>query len=80
LRKFFDYFAAICIIRSLTSAHGAGDVEELGWKSGAFFFFAGNADASRHGSRIVEHDLDMVRSAERPRAGFRDDSHGYSIG
>ena len=29
-------------------------------------FFAGNADASRHGSRIVEHDLDMVRSAERP--------------
>jgi len=28
-------------------------------------FFAGNADASRHGSRIVEHDLDMVRSAER---------------
>jgi hypothetical protein len=31
-------------------------------------FFAGNADASRHGSRIVEHDLDMVRSAERPLA------------
>jgi len=31
-------------------------------------FFAGNADASRHGSRIVEHDLDMVRSAERPVA------------
>ena len=31
-------------------------------------FFAGNADASRHGSRIVEHDLDMVRSAERPPA------------
>ena len=29
-------------------------------------FFAGNADASRHGSQIVEHDLDMVRSAERP--------------
>jgi hypothetical protein len=29
-------------------------------------FFAGNADASRHGSKIVEHDLDMVRSAERP--------------
>ena len=29
-------------------------------------FFSGNADASRHGSRIVEHDLDMVRSAERP--------------
>ena len=28
-------------------------------------FFAGNADASRRGSRIVEHDLDMVRSAER---------------
>ena len=28
-------------------------------------FFAGNAEASRHGSRIVEHDLDMVRSAER---------------
>jgi len=28
-------------------------------------FFAGNADASRHGSKIVEHDLDMVRSAER---------------
>ena len=31
-------------------------------------FFAGNADASRLGSRIVEHDLDMVRSAERPVA------------
>ena len=31
-------------------------------------FFSGNADASRHGSRIVEHDLDMVRSAERPTA------------
>jgi microcystin degradation protein MlrC len=31
-------------------------------------FFAGNADASRHGSRIVEHDLDMIRSAERPVA------------
>jgi hypothetical protein len=31
-------------------------------------FFAGNADASRLGSRIVEHDLDMVRSAERPLA------------
>lgn len=29
-------------------------------------FFAGDARASRHGSRIVEHDLDMVRSAERP--------------
>jgi hypothetical protein len=29
-------------------------------------FFAGNADASRHGSKIVEHDLDMVRRAERP--------------
>jgi hypothetical protein len=29
-------------------------------------FFAGNADASRHGSKIVEHDLDMVRNAERP--------------
>lgn len=29
-------------------------------------FFAGNAEASRHGSRIVEHDLDMVRRAERP--------------
>ena len=27
-------------------------------------FFAGNADASRYSSRIVEHDLDMVRSAE----------------
>jgi hypothetical protein len=31
-------------------------------------FFAGNTDASRHGSRIVEHDLDMVRSVERPLA------------
>jgi len=31
-------------------------------------FFAGDAGASRHGSRIVEHDLDMVRSAERPVA------------
>ena len=31
-------------------------------------FFAGNANASRHGSGIVEHDLDMVRSAERPLA------------
>ena len=31
-------------------------------------FFSGNADASRHGSRIVEHDLDMVRSVERPLA------------
>ena len=31
-------------------------------------FFAGDASASRHGSRIVEHDLDMVRSAERPLA------------
>jgi len=29
-------------------------------------FFTGDASASRHGSRIVEHDLDMVRSAERP--------------
>jgi hypothetical protein len=29
-------------------------------------FFAGNADASRHGSKIVEHDLDMVRRVERP--------------
>ena len=29
-------------------------------------FFTGDARASRQGSRIVEHDLDMVRSAERP--------------
>jgi hypothetical protein len=27
--------------------------------------FAASARASRHGSRIVEHDLDMVRSSER---------------
>ena len=28
-------------------------------------FFAASARASLHGSRIVEHDLDMVRSSER---------------
>jgi hypothetical protein len=31
--------------------------------------FAGLGLANRHNSQIVEHDLDMVRSAERPAAG-----------
>jgi hypothetical protein len=31
--------------------------------------FAGLGSASRHNSQIVEHELDMVRSAERPIAG-----------
>jgi hypothetical protein len=31
--------------------------------------FAGSRLASRHNSQIVEHELDMVRSAERPLAG-----------
>ena len=29
-------------------------------------FFSSLANASRHGSRIVEHDLDMERRWERP--------------
>jgi len=33
--------------------------------------FAGIGLANRHNSRIVEHELDMVRSAERPVAGVR---------
>jgi hypothetical protein len=36
-RKFFDYFAGICMIRSLFGAFGANEVEVLGWKSGALF-------------------------------------------
>ncbi len=32
-------------------------------------FFAGRGLANRHNSQIVEHELDMVRSAERPIAG-----------
>ena len=31
--------------------------------------FAGIGLASRHNPQIVEHELDMVRSAERPIAG-----------
>jgi hypothetical protein len=31
--------------------------------------FASLGLANRHNSRIVEHELDMVRSAERPVAG-----------
>jgi hypothetical protein len=31
--------------------------------------FAGIRLANRHNSQIVEHELDMVRSAERPIAG-----------
>ena len=31
--------------------------------------FAGIGLANRHNSLIVEHELDMVRSAERPAAG-----------
>jgi hypothetical protein len=31
--------------------------------------FAGIGLANRHNSQIVEHELDMVRSAERPIAG-----------
>jgi hypothetical protein len=31
--------------------------------------FAGSRLAKRHNSQIVEHELDMVRSAERPAAG-----------
>ena len=33
--------------------------------------FAGAGLASRHDSQIVEHELDMVRSAERPLAVVR---------
>jgi hypothetical protein len=33
--------------------------------------FAGLGLANRHNSRIVEHELDMVRSAERPVASVR---------
>jgi hypothetical protein len=33
--------------------------------------FAGVGLANRHNSQIVEHDLDMVRSAERSVAGVR---------
>ena len=33
--------------------------------------FAGIGLANRHNSRIVEHELDMVRSAERPVAAVR---------
>ena len=32
---------------------------------------AGIGLANRHNSQIVEHELDMVRSAERPVAGMR---------
>ena len=31
--------------------------------------FASSRLANRHNSRIVEHELDMVRSTERPTAG-----------
>ncbi len=33
--------------------------------------FAGVGLASRHDSQIIEHELDMVRSAERPLAVVR---------
>jgi len=33
--------------------------------------FAGGGPANRHNSRIVEHELDMVRSAERAVPGVR---------
>ena len=33
------------------------------------FIFAGRGLANRHNSQIVEHELDMVRSGERPLAG-----------
>ncbi len=33
--------------------------------------FAGVGPANRHNSRIVEHELDMVRSAERAVPGVR---------
>jgi hypothetical protein len=33
--------------------------------------FAGIGLANRHNSRIVDHELDMVRSAERPVSGRR---------
>jgi hypothetical protein len=33
--------------------------------------FAGIGLANRRNSRIVDHELDMVRSAERPIAGVR---------
>lgn len=33
--------------------------------------FAGLGFSKQHGSRIVEHELDMVRSAKRPVAGAR---------
>jgi len=32
--------------------------------------FAGIGLAKRHDSRIIEHELDMVRSAEEPPAGL----------
>ena len=32
---------------------------------------AGIGLANRHNSQIIEHELDMVRSAERPVAGMR---------
>ena len=32
--------------------------------------FAGIGLAKRHDSRIIEHELDMVRSAEQPPAGL----------
>jgi hypothetical protein len=36
-KKFFDYFAGICIIRSVLGALGAAVVEVVGWKIGALF-------------------------------------------
>jgi hypothetical protein len=58
----------ICIIRSLVlGARGADEVE--GSTVEERRMFAGFGSASRHNSQIVEHELDMVRSAERPVAG-----------
>jgi len=36
-KNFFDYFAGICMIRSIFGALGADEVEVVGWKSGALF-------------------------------------------
>jgi hypothetical protein len=55
----------ICIIPASTHALRAVDVVEVGLVE-ARRVLAGIVPASHHNSRIVEHELDMVRTSERP--------------
>ena len=60
----------ICIIQSVLNLVRLGaDVVEVVAVENRRIFFAGIGSQNRNNSRIVEHELDMVRSSERPIAG-----------